>query len=169
MAENPENSNHGSQNTTETRTNDIRSPGQAEAQHGQGDKRSRANGRVTPCISHRLFSNSTGFSERLCLRGRNVGSEMDYTTLQKLGSPKPLVENGVNTSDSDEFSQWKMDGIQKMTVSSNWQQTENLSTLFSHEYSIQWSQWNSNMGNSRQKTDFKFKAAKQDPQAKYTF
>lgn len=133
MIENPKNSKPVSQNTTEAckeqRREEPKVRAQPEAQCGQDDW-GKAAREGSPWISHKLLSSFIRFSERLSGLGRDVGSAVGYTTLQKLESTKYPFKKGINITGLDELSRGKMD--RTATEDDwiiNWKQTENLPTL----------------------------------------
>lgn len=114
MIENAKNSKPASQNTTETSKEQRREKpevrAQPEAQCGQDDwgKVARAG---SSWIGHKLFSTFICFSGRLSGLGRDVGSAVGYTTLQKLESTKYPFKKGINITGLDELSRGKTDRI----------------------------------------------------------
>lgn len=114
MIENPKNSKPVSQNTTETSKEQRREKpkvrAQPEAQCGQDDRGKGAR-EVSSWIGHKLFSSFICFPERLSGLGRDVGSAVGYTTLQKLESTKYPFKKGINITGLDGLSRGKMDRI----------------------------------------------------------
>lgn len=82
---------------------------------------------------------SSAFLKDSYLGERHVGSAMDYTTLQKLGSTKKYsFKEDININGLDELSRRKKIRLQqKMMGSSNWKQTEHLPASLIQEYIIE--------------------------------
>lgn len=121
MTENPKNSKPVFQNTTETSKEQrhekpkarakpealCRWPSASVARMTRGGWRERSRlGSVTNSSPV-----SFAFLKTLWLGERDVGSIMDYTTLQKLESTKYLFKEGTNITGLDELSRGKMDRI----------------------------------------------------------